>query len=192
MGEGQVLTATGNNISLMPEVDPEFEDYVKDLIEYGLAQFNARYTNEDEFLMWQDYRQDQVLLKILDNPKHNQKGTYYKNNEMFIFAGLKKDANVQDHLKYNDKFLNEEIFQWESVARISESEVMQQQLAKHVHVFVRKVKEENGITLPFTYVGIGHLQNARKNVTTNGSILYDIKLDKKVPQSLYEDFKWVE
>ena len=47
----------------------------------------------------QDYMQDQALLKILENPKHNQLGTSYK-----------------------DKFLSSDVFQWESIARISKSE----------------------------------------------------------------------
>ena len=51
---------------------------------------------------------------------------------------------------------------------------------------------ENGITLPYTYIGIGHLENARKGVTKNGSILYDIHMDNPLPQELQEDFQWME
>ncbi len=52
----------------------------KILLNYGLTQYEARYADEpqEDFLLWQGYRQDQVLLKILENPKHNQYGTYYK------------------------------------------------------------------------------------------------------------------
>ena len=135
---------------------------------------------------------DQVLLKVLENPKHNQLGTYYKNGNMYVFAGLKKDASVQEHLNYADKFLDKDVFQWESIAHISEKEERLQQEAKLVLLFVRKVKEENGITLPFTFVGTGRLNNARKYITTNGSILYDIHLSTPLPDDLMEDFKWVE
>ncbi|MED9887978.1 MAG: hypothetical protein UE905_00890 [Segatella copri] len=51
---------------------------------------------------------------------------------------------------------------------------------------------ENGITLPYTYVGTGHLENPRKDVTTNGSILYDIHMDNPLSQELQEDFQWME
>ena len=54
----------------------------------------------------------------------------------------------------------------------------------------RKVQEENGITLPFTFVGTGQLRNPRKGVTANGSILYDIHMDNKLPDDLMDDFKW--
>lgn len=58
------------------------------------------------------------------------------------------------------------------------------------YVFIRKVESENGITLPFTFVGTGQLHNPRKDVTTNGSILYDIYMDNPLPDDLMEDFKW--
>ena len=44
----------------------------------------------------------------------------------------------------------------------------------------------------YTYIGIGHLENARKGVTKNGSILYDIHMDNPLPQELQEDFQWME
>ena len=191
MKEGGVVVQDGENISFRCEVEPEFIEYVKDLLEYGLSQYSSRYLEEEDFLLYQDYRQDQALLKILDNPKHNQLGTYYKNGNMYIFAGLKKDDSVLEHLNYKDKFLDNETFQWESIARIREKEENLQKECKCAYIFVRKVESENGITLPFTFVGTGHLQNPRKDATTNGSILYDIHLDTPMPESLMEDFQWI-
>ena len=111
---------------------------------------------------------------------------------MYVFAGLKKDASLDEHLKYNDKFLSPDVFQWESINDISDKDEAKQKAAKRVFVFVRKVNMENGITLPYTYVGTGHLENPRKDVTTNGSILYDIHMDNPLPQELQEDFQWME
>ena len=171
-------------------IDPEFKEYVSDLLEYGLSQYAVKYKDEDDFLLYQDYRQDQALLKILDNPKHNQLGTYYKYGKMYIFAGLKKDDSVQEHLNYKDKFLDNETFQWESIAHISAKEEKLQKESTTAYVFVRKVESENGITLPFTFVGTGQLHNPRKGATTNGSILYDIHMDNPLPDDLMEDFEW--
>lgn len=191
LAEGNAIRCQDDKIRFACNVDPEFVEYVNDLMEYGFKQYEARYLNEEEFLLYQDYRQDQVLLKILDNPKHNQLGTYYKNGNMYIFAGLKKDDSVQEHLNYKDKFLTSDIFQWESIAHIKPIEEQKQKDSKRAFVFVRKVESENGITLPFTYVGTGHLENPRKNETTNGSILYDIHMDNKLPADLMEDFEWI-
>ena len=190
MVEGGTVVQSDGQVKFSCIVDPEFEEYVTDLLEYGLSQYDVRYKNEEDFLLYQDYRQDQALLKILENPKHNQLGTYYKNGNMYIFAGLKKDDSVQEHLNYKDKFLDSETFQWESIARISEKEENLQKESKTAYVFIRKVESENGITLPFTFVGTGQLHNPRKDATTNGSILYDIHMDNPLPDDLMEDFKW--
>ena len=192
MIEGGALIQTGNLIKFNCEENSEFKEYIEDLLKYGLSQYSVKYTNEeDDFLLYQDYRQDQALLKILENPKHNQYGTYYKNGNMYIFAGLKKDDTVQEHLNYKDRFLDNETFQWESIANISTKEEQLQKSCKEAFIFVRKVKSENGITLPFTFVGTGYLHNPRKDATTNGSILYDIHLNKPLPDYLMEDFQWI-
>ncbi len=193
MEDGEAVKVEDDVVNLCGEREQEYDEYLQDLLNYGLTQYSVRYSDDTiDFLLWQDYRQDQVLLKILENPKHNQLGTYYKDGNMYVFAGLKKDATLQEHLKYKDKFLTADVFQWESVARISAKEKAQQQEAKRVLVFVRKVSAENGVTLPYTYIGTGHLDNPRKNETTNGSILYDIHLDSALPEELQEDFKWME
>lgn len=192
MNEGGVVQQSDGNIDFRCSVDPEFKEYVSDLLEYGLSQYMVRYKDEEDFLLYQDYRQDQVLLKILENPKHNQLGTYYKNGNMYVFAGLKKDDSVQEHLNYKDKFLDNETFQWESIARIKADEERNQRESNQAFVFVRKVESENGITLPFTFVGAGQLRNPRKNTTTNGSILYDIHMNNPLPDDLMEDFRWIE
>ena len=191
MIEGRAVVLSENQVTFNFIIEPEFEEYVKDLLEYGLSQYAVRYKNEEIFLLYQDYRQDQALLKILENPKHNQLGTYYKDGKMYIFAGLKKDASVKEHLNYKNKFLDNETFQWESIANISVREEHMQKESKVAYIFIRKVESENGITLPFTFVGTGQLHNPRKDATTNGSILYDIHMDKPLPDELMEDFTWI-
>ncbi len=193
MVDGGAIRTEGEHIVLCGEKEQEYEEYLQDLLNYGLTQYSARYSDDKiDFLLWQDYRQDQVLLKILENPKHNQYGTYYKDDKMYVFAGLKKDATQQEHLKYKDKFLTPDVFQWESIANISARDEALQSSAKEVLVFVRKVSAENGVTLPYTYVGTGSLENPRKGETGNGSILYDIHMTNSLPEELQEDFKWME
>ena len=191
--ENEAVLIDENIVSLACEIEKEFVEYINDLINYGITDFKARYRgeSEDSFLMWQDYRVDQVQLKILNNPGDIMKGTFYKDGNMYVFAGLKKDRAEDDPLNYKDKFLSSDVFQWESIANIGKAEEQRQKDARNVHIFVRKVKSENGITLPFTYVGTGNLTNPRKGVTTNGSILYDIQMDQELPDYLMDDFKWI-
>ena len=191
MVENHTVQQTKGVIQLCCEDnEPEFTEWINDLLDYGLSLYDAKNKEDEDFLLYEDYRQDLALLRILENPKHNQLGTYYKNGNVYIFAGLKKDANVQEHLNYKDLFLDNQTFQWESVANISSQEEQKQKDSRQVFVFVRKVESENGLTLPYTFIGTGQLHNPRKDATTNGSILYDINLDTPLPDDLMEDFKW--
>ena len=52
----------------------------------------------------------------------------------------------------------------------------------------RKVSEENGIVLPFTYVGKGKLNNCRKTENGNGTYLFVIEMDYLLPNDLQYDF----
>ena len=70
---------------------------------------------------------------------------------------------------------------------------------KIVHVFVRKMDEEDGITSPFTYFGTGVFTNTRKSKvkklmddgTTKevDTLLFDIELDNEVPEEYHFEFE---
>ena len=114
---------------------------------------------------------------------------------MIVFASLKKDASLEERLNYKDKFLEDNLFQWECENNISASDLQALRLAKYAHVFIRKVSEEHGVVLPFTYVGTGHFSNERrqekaeqvtgKKITT---YLYDINMTEALPGYLQYDF----
>lgn len=58
--------------------------------------------------------------------------------------------------------------------------------SRFAHLFIRKVSDENGIVLPFTYVGKGKLSNCRK--MDNGTYLFDIGMENELPNYLQYDF----
>ena len=62
--------------------------------------------------------------------------------------------------------------------------------SKYTHLFIRKVESENGITLPFTYVGIGHLDNPRQsqNEERKRTFIFDIHMEEELPDYLQYDF----
>lgn len=118
-----------------------------------------------------------------------------KDDMVVIFASLKKNASIDERLKYKDKFIEANVFQWESMADVSDSDLAKLNNSTKAYLFIRKVEAENGITLPFTYVGTGKLTNPRKqvnfddkkgkNVTT---YLFDIPMDNELPDYLQYDF----
>ena len=69
----------------------------------------------------------------------------------------------------------------------------------YAHIFIRKVSSENGIVLPFTYVGTGKLINPRKQEKIDASTgkpcvtyLFDIPMKNKLPDYLQYDFGLTE
>lgn len=184
----QYIETKNDCLSIQVPMDEEFAEYLDDLIKYGLTQYTIDNGEETGFKLWKNYRMDQVQLRLLKNPGSNQKGTYYYDDFGVIFASLKKDLDEANKLNYKDKFLEKNVFQWETIHDISESELQKQKSCKYVYLFVRKVESENGITLPHTYIGKGVLTNPRKTDGGNGTYIYDIKMENDLPEYLQYDF----
>ena len=191
--KSHTVIADGDTPSLGCELNNEFKDFLVDLLEYGLTKYKADYANNTGmFLLWNDYRYDQVQIKRCINPGYTAVGTYYgAEGDVYIFASIKKDvAEGMEHLNYKDKFLEPSVFQWECKANISDGELNKLKTSKYTHLFIRKVESENGITLPFTYVGIGHLDNPRQsqNEERKRTFIFDIHMEEELPDYLQYDF----
>ncbi len=185
----QLLVFQDETYALNVEVDEEFQEHVKDLLEYGLTKYDAEYQDsKEQFLLWKSYRMDAVQRKLLKDPKSNQKGTYNYDGEVVIFASLKKDESLENRLQYKDKFIASNVFQWETMNNISEKEYQGLKNSKFAYVFVRKMEKENGIVLPFTYIGKGTLTNPRYQ-EENKNYLFDIRLENELPEYLEYDFQ---
>ena len=193
LAKSHIVIADGDTLSLGCELNNEFNNYLVDLLEYGLTKYKADYANNTGmFLLWNDYRYDQVQIKRCINPGYTAVGTYYgAEGDVYIFASIKKDvAEGMEHLNYKDKFLEPSVFQWECKANISDGELNKLKTSKYAHLFIRKVESENGITLPFTYVGIGHLDNPRQsqNEERKRTFIFDIHMEEELPDYLQYDF----
>ena len=57
------------------------------------------------------------------------------------------------------------------------------------HVIVRKVDNEDGIQLPFTYLGTGKMELIPDSKKANGAYLFRIEMNEEAPEDLYFDFK---
>ena len=177
-----------DKISLDVPLDENFREYLDDLLKYGLTRYGADYGAETGFKLWQSYRMDQVQLKLLKNPGYTMKGTYVYDGDVVIFASIKKDASIQEHLNYKDKFLQPNLFQWECEAGLNEDKQAELINSRKAYLFIRKVESENGIVMPFTYVGEGIMKNPRKTDNPKGTLLFDIHMNSELPDYLQYDF----
>ena len=175
-------------LRLSVPMDDQLLEYVQDLIEYGLIRYVIDNGNETGFKLWLNYRMDQVQLKLLKNPGNIMVGTYYYDDYVVIFASLKKDLKEADKLNYKDKFLQPDLFQWESMTNLPQSHLEKLMKSTFAHVFIRKMTTENGLVLPFTYVGKGKMSNPRKTDGDNGTYLFDIHMENELPEYLQYDF----
>lgn len=176
------------NLYLQVQIDEQFKEYLSDVLCYGITRYNADNGSEIGFKLWQNYRMDQVQLKLLKNPGYTAVGTYYYDDFVVIFASLKKDLDEADKLNYKDKFLQSDVFQWESMAHLPMSDLAKLKASRYAYVFIRKVSSENGIVLPFTYVGKGRLTNCRNTENGNGTYLFDVQMEHELPDYLQYDF----
>lgn len=184
----EVVTKEGQKRSLCVKMDDQLREYLDDLLSYGITRYYADNGEETDFKLWQNYRMDQVQLKLLKNPGNIFLGTYYYDEYVVIFASLKKDLPEDDKLNYKDKFLQANLFQWESMANLPQNQLEKLKQSRFAYLFIRKVANENGIVLPFTYVGKGTLHNCRKIQTGNGTYLFDVAMEQELPDYLQYDF----
>ena len=181
-----------NEIDLTNIEDGEFKDYLLDTLNYGIVRYNREFGEYTGlFKLYRNYYKEQASRIMLKNGIL-QKGTYYEDDIAYIFAGIKKGE--EGRLNYKDKFINNKIFQWESIANVSESEKEHLRNSKKVHLFIRKMESEDTVTLPYTYFGLGTFTNERDSFTEEDgkkhpTLLYDIVLDDEVPEDYYIDFE---
>jgi len=170
-----------------------FEEHINDILDYGLARYDNEFGNfEGDLKLYSNYTTEQFMMSICENTLVYYKGTKVEDDgTVYILAGLKKNESTEERLNYKDKFITSKVFQWESQTGITldNNPGFKLKYSKIAHVFIRKIREEDGITLPFTYIGTGKLTNARKTTNPGKTILFDVKLDNEIPEYLNYDFQ---
>ncbi len=186
--KGEILSF--NNLTL----DLDFVDFLQDLLEYGLGKYAVDFDfdasrSEAIFHLWSKYRKEQVQQLLLKNPRDIMKGTKFYDDRVYAYVTVIKSDSTDDNLKYADGYLDENTFQWESEAHISDNDLRKLKESREIHIFVRKVKDEGGITLPFTYIGKGHMKYVEGSKKPNGAHLFHIPMEVTAPEDIYFDFK---
>ncbi len=187
-----------NNSLNIDKMSDSFNTYLKDLLEYGIERYNLEFGEfNTTFKLYGNYYKEQIMRVLLQDGLMFMKGTKFDSDgTTYCFVGLKKDKEKTEKMNYKDKFLNKNVFQWESENNTTINNSIGKKLinTKKVHLFVRKMDDEDGITLPFTYFGAGKFDNMRESIvnTPNGNVptlLFDILLDNEVPREYRFDFE---
>ncbi len=167
----------------------DFSVYLKDLLDYGLTRYQEEFGDfEGDFKLYGNYSTEQIMMALCEKSYFYMKGTKIVDGYVYIMANLKKDESTQEHLKYNDLFKDDRTFQWESETNTTLKKNRGLIESKLAYLFIRKTSEEDGITLPFTYIGTGKLTNPKTSNNPKSSLIFDVQLEKSIPEYLQFDF----
>ena len=170
----------------------EFDEYMNDLLEYGLGKYDVDFDDADPdqpFHLWAKYRKEQIQQLLLNNPGDIMRGTKIYDGVAYAFVNIIKGGTTKEEQKYVDGYIDPDTFQWETVANISEKELNELKNSRRMHIFVRKVDYEDGIQLPLTYIGSGKMEYIEGSKKQNGAHLFRIPMEMKAPEDLYFDFR---
>ena len=184
--EADELSVSGLRIGI------EFDEYVNDLLAYGLGKYEVDFADaspDEEFHLWAKYRKSQVQQLLLNNPGDIMLGTKIYDGVVYAYVTVIKDARTLDNLKYADGYLDADTFQWETVANVSEKELNELKSSQKIHLFVRKVDSEDGIRLPFTYIGEGRMEYIEGSKKANGAHLFRVPMKVTAPEDIFFDFR---
>ena len=175
--------------------DVVFETYLLDLLEYGLGKYDVDFYDasaNETFHLWAKYRKEQVQQLLLNNPKDIMLGTKIYDGTVYAYVTVIKGTDTKETLKYADGYIDADTFQWETVANVSGKELDALKNSKCIHIFVRKVDNEDGIQLPFTYIGVGKMEFIEGSRKATGAYLFQIPMEKTAPEDIYFDYKLPE
>ena len=114
------------------------------------------------------------------------------NGTVFAYVTVRKSTATEENLKYVDGYIDSDTFQWETVANVSNRELIALKNSKSIHLFVRKYDNVDGIQIPFTYIGEGKMEYIEGSKKANGAHLFRIPMKETAPEEIYYDFKLPE
>lgn len=168
-----------------------FVEWISDLLAYGLQRFASEFYGDHGLLkLYGSYTGSKSYMALNNGNMFRMTGVETIQGQLCLYVTLNKDSQPEERLKYKDKFLSNRILQWESQTGTTIENLKGKKLiqAAFANIFVRKTKTEDGVETPFVYLGRGHLSNARVSDNPAKALLFDIILEKAVPEVYKYDF----
>jgi len=180
---------------ILPSNNDNFVDHLKDLLEFGLQDHHQNYGNFDgNFKLFHSYRRDQFLLMINQMQYTFQQGIFHHNSEVYFFIDLIKKSGIEEHLKYNDRFIDSNTILWESQTETTLTNNKGKKLLSYrqAHIFVRKSATIDGLLQPYIYLGKGHFHDPYATNNPKLTISVQIELETELPKYLQTELMDLE
>ncbi|ADH98263.1 DUF3427 domain-containing protein [Salisediminibacterium selenitireducens] len=177
--------------------DESSRRYIEDALHYGLLRYEREFHDANygvpHFKLYEQYQMVDAAQLSNYRKTHSAfrgSGLLKNGKEFFLFIDLHKEADIDERINYQDKFIDRKTFQWQSQnSTRQQSEVGQQimynrQHGVRLHLFVRKYREIDSKREPYIYIGIGDTIEAYGEQPITAML----NLTHEVPQSLYVEF----
>lgn len=198
--DGNIISLNQNVINLFSANNKvEICKWVKDYIEYALLRYDEEFGRADfgfPFLKpYGKYSMRSVAPLCNYEKIHSSfRGSGLLTSakpQYFIFVDLYKADNIREEINYHDKFITPGLFQWQSPNNMSQNSdrgediIHNTERHTHLHLFVRKFKEVEGI--PQDYIYLGEVATMPATAVGNCPVTMDFAIPE-VPADLYNDF----
>lgn len=178
-----------------------FVNEVESLVKYGLKRYEDLFKNHDEdnLVLYEKYSRKDVC-RIL-NWEHDDSSTVYgyriKHNTCPIFVTYEKKDDIANSTKYEDQFINNQLFSWMTRSKVSLESPESQKIINYSKIGLKIylfIKKSDGEGTDFYYIGkvspIDYMQTEIEN--DNGQKLpimnFKMKLEHSVREDIYEYF----
>lgn len=178
-----------------------FVNEMKCLVRYGLRRYEDLFKNHDEdnLVLYEKYSRKDVC-RIL-NWEHDDSSTVYgyriKHNTCPIFVTYEKKEDIANSTKYEDRFINNQLFSWMTRSKVSLESPESQKIINYKEIGLKIylfIKKSDGEGTDFYYMGkvspVDYMQTEIKN--DKGQKLpimnFKMKLEHSVREDIYEYF----
>lgn len=179
--------------------DSTYRQHLEDVLNFAMLRYENIYHAQTELKLYEKYSRKDVC-RLLNWP-HDDSSTMYgyrvKHNTCPIFVTYEKNEDISESTKYEDQFVNKEIFSWMTRSRVKLESKEAQAIINHektclgIYLFIKKSDDEGK---DFYYMGeakpIGHKETTIKDNKDNDLpiVNFKLKLDSPVKDELYSYF----
>lgn len=178
-----------------------FVDEMKCLVKYGLRRYEDLFKNHDEdnLVLYEKYSRKDVC-RIL-NWEHDDSSTVYgyriKHNTCPIFVTYEKKEDIANSTKYEDQFINNQLFSWMTRSKVSLESPESQKIINHKETGLKIflfIKKSDGEGTDFYYMGRVTPTDYQQTEIENNKgqklpiMNFKMKLEHAVREDIYEYF----
>ena len=176
-----------------------YRKHLEDVIDFGLLRYENIYCSSESLKLYEKYSRKDVC-RLLNWP-HDDSSTMYgyrvKHNTCPIFVTYEKNEDISESTKYEDQFVNKEIFSWMTRSNVKLDSKEPKAIINHmetnlgIHLFIKKSDDEGkdfyyiGQVTPFDWLETTIKNNKGEDLPI---VNFKFKILQEVKDELYSYF----